>query len=148
MQPSRNNSNKKVKLLDAKVFIASLALAVTVGLWNVFSNNALQSEGISPASPVVAQPQSSTNTGEGFPPLPTLVPLADGPINETSAGTTIDQPAAGQPVQLRSVAAPTLTIVQKGKPVFDQAGVVVVAGSNGSKSGQNSGHANTRSSRR
>ena len=40
MQSKQDNKNEKPKFYDTKLLIAAVAVAVTVGFWNLFSNNA------------------------------------------------------------------------------------------------------------
>ncbi len=147
MQTPRNTPKKGIKFLDAKVFIAASSIAVTVGLWNVFSHGALLDQ-IASQKPVQAAPADpSVAAGQGLPPLPTLVPL----INVTAAqGSQAAALPAGQSQpntsNLRSVTAPDQVIVQKVKPVFEQTGGVVVIGGGGGGGGGGSSAPRARSS--
>ncbi len=128
VQSTRSTPNKKTKFLDTKIFIASLAVAVTIGLWNLLSNNAVQASEVAPTPVMALPPQPPAGEAQGFPPLPTLVPLVDAPARPaTGSGQTPQVLANAQPGSLRSVTAPDQTIVQKSKPVFDQ-GMVTISG--------------------
>ena len=72
MPPTRSNPRKSTKFLDAKVLIAALAILVTLGFWNLFSNPDLLA--IKSVSPLVQDPPTppQTGSGQGFPPLPTI----------------------------------------------------------------------------
>ncbi len=127
MQPGKTTPTKKIKFLDTKVFIATLSIAVTLGLWNLFSNEAVQAEKVSPTAVVNVPPQTPANAAQGYPPLPTLVPLAEISTQQLADGQTTNQgQESDQTNGLRAVAVPTLTIVQKSKPVFEQSGGVTV----------------------
>lgn len=139
-KPRPHALRKAPKFLDAKILIAALSAAVTVGFWNLFSGQALAVEAAQAKQPpqpeddtaAVALPVEEPQTN-GLPPVPTLVPLMD---LSTAGGVTADQqglPAQpGSPALLRSVAAPTVAVVQKGKPVVDSPSVTVVGRSRGS----------------
>jgi hypothetical protein len=132
MQPTRNTPNKKVKFLDMKVFIATLAFAIAVGLWNLLSNNAVQADKAAPPAVVTLPPQTPAGEAQGFPPLPTLVPLIDVSSSQPVSAPQTSQLQAGvQTGSLRSVTAPDQTIVQKVKPQFDQAVVTISGGGGG-----------------
>lgn len=131
MQTKNTNPRKPSKFIELKLLLTALSMAVTVGLWNLFSSNAVQAEKARnlppspPPAPVVSQDLSS---------LPTLVPLISVSDQPTAAG---DNPAATDKptLKLRSVSAPSQTIVQKGHPVVDQPGVVVITSGGGSSQG-------------
>ena len=131
-------SRKGPKFLDVKVFIATLALAVTIGLWNLLSMSNLQVSKANPDPLNAPAPQASGQDAQGLGPIPTLVPL----VEVDTSGSLAEQPVSGggsnanQPATaLRSVTAPDQTIVQKAKPVFEQPQVVVVSGGSGGGSG-------------
>jgi hypothetical protein len=142
MPPSQNSPRKGIKFLDTKVFIAALSVAITVGFWNLFSNNAYQPVAAAPSA--VTQPVPDNNEGQDYPPLPTLVPLVDVTIPVTvdtapiipqvqSNNLVVSQEKPAQPkakTALRAVAVPTQVIVQKG-PIMSQ----VVEPSNSSGGG-------------
>ncbi len=156
MQPVQNTSStpkKKTKFMDTKIFIASLAVAVTIGLWNLLSNDAVQADKAAPTPIVAPPPQPPAGESQGFPPrsagpqdglpfppLPTLVPLMDAPAQQANgqqaAGAVPAPQAQGNPQSgaLRSVTAPDQAIVQKSKPVFDQGVVTIVNGGGGGRS--------------
>ncbi len=151
MQPTRNAPNKKAKFIDTKIFIASLGVAVTVGLWNLLSNNAVQAN--KPSQTVVATQPAQTNAvdAQGFPPLPTLVPLIDISSPRLSGSSQANQTQAIPQVNsLRSVTAPDQVIVQKVKPVIDQPVVTINGGGGhgGGGGGSSSGSVTTTSSSR
>jgi hypothetical protein len=133
MQANRNNKPGKPKFIDVKLLIAALAVAVTIGFWNLLSNNAYSTEKSSPSVVVTLPPQPPSVAADNLPPLPTLVPLVDLTIPQVlpaSAAVNLSQPGNQAPVvdnsvaqpqpttQLRVVGIPTQTIVQKAKPVF------------------------------
>jgi hypothetical protein len=146
MPPSQNSPRKGIKFLDTKVFIAALSVAITIGLWNLFSNNAYKPV-VDPPS-AVTQPLPDNNNGQDYPPLPTLVPLLDVTIpvavdtvpivpQAQSNNLIVSQEQPAQPkakTSLRAVAVPTQVIVQKG-PIMSQ----VVEPSNSSGGGGSSG---------
>ncbi len=163
MQPSKNTPRKGSKFLDTKVFIAALAVAITVGLWNLFSNNAFQSVVAAPAAAVTLPIQPATGDGQDYPPLPTLVPLIDvtapttvnaAPITQVqSSNQMVSQADQAQPknkTALRAVTVPTQVIIQKG-PIVQQS-VDTVGSSNGNSSskggGKSSPAATTKSSKK
>jgi|WetSurMetagenome_2_1015567.scaffolds.fasta_scaffold80522_2 hypothetical protein len=139
MPSARPNLTHKAKFIEAKLFIAALTLGITLGFWNLFSNQAIQADRLSPTAVVSLPVQQPAVAGLGLPPLPTLVPLAD-----SSSQSFAAQPQALEGnAPLRSVSLPTQVIVQKNMPVIDQA-VVISAGGGG---GGSSAVATTHSSR-
>jgi hypothetical protein len=125
----QSNHSKKTKFFDIKILIAALAVAVTVGFWNLFSSSAFTSEKTSPSVVVTLPPQPPSVAADNLPPLPTLVPLVDVTIPQLAPGSqtiNVSQPdnqapaaAQSQPsTQLRVVGIPTQVVVQKKKPVF------------------------------
>ncbi len=140
MAANRPNSQKGVKFLDAKVLIAALSLVVTLGFWNLFSNQDLFD--LKKNAPESKDPalQPQTVDISSLPALPTLAPLVDvkaGTVQQNTAQKSA--PQAGQPAAtapLRSVTAPDQKIVQNGAPIVDmgQPAVVVQSGG-GSRSG-------------
>jgi hypothetical protein len=147
LQPTHNTPRKGPKFLDTKVFIAALAVAITVGFWTLFSNNAFQPVEAAPAASITQPVQPDTDEGQDFPPLPTLVPLIDvtlpvtvnaAPVTQVqSSNQSLPQENPAQPkakTALRAVIAPTQVIIQKG-PIVQQS-VDTVSSSNG---GSNSG---------
>jgi hypothetical protein len=118
MQTQRASQNKGPKYLDTKVLIASLSIAVTVGLWNLFSNEAVlanQTDETTGQNPS----QTPASEGQDLPPLPTLVPPVDLSKVQGSESPTVVLQSQDQPVGLRSVTAPDQVIVQKVKPVIE-----------------------------
>jgi hypothetical protein len=160
MPPSQNSSRKGIKFLDTKVFIAALSVAITVGFWNLFSNNAYQSVAAAPSA--VTQPVPDDTNGQDYPPLPTLVPLVDvtipvaidtAPImpQAQSNNMVVSVEKQTQPKEktaLRAVAVPTQKIVQKG-PIMSQS-VDTSSSSNGggSSGGGKKSAATTKSSKK
>jgi hypothetical protein len=145
MQNPRANPRKGTKFPEVKLLIATVSLAVVIGVWNLLSNQAVEAEKAPPA-PVEAPPLAgSTADLSGQPPIPTLVPLVD-------LSSLIQASAAGQPVPvvsslpsnkpaaaLRSVTIPTqTTIIQKNKPVIEQQVQVIVSGGGGGGGGGSS----------
>ena len=163
MQPSHNAPRKGPKFLDTKVLIAALAVAITVGFWNLFSNNAFQSVIAAPAAAVTLPVQPAAGEGQDFPPLPTLVPLIDvttpitvntRPITQAqSSNQMVSQVDPAQPkskTALRAVIAPTQIIIQKG-PVMQQSVDTVGSSDSNSNSkggGKSSKAATTKSSKK
>jgi hypothetical protein len=133
MQTSRT-PRKGPKFLDTKVLIATLSMVVTVGLWNLFSNNAIQvqkSQAVETSPP----PQPSAADAQDFPPLPTLVPLVSiSPLTSNDAVAADNAGLAPQP-SLRAVTAPTQVIVQKNKVRIEQAGSANSVSNNGGNGG-------------
>ena len=141
----KSNSRGGSKLLDAKVFIAALAILVTLGFWNLFSNPNLLA--VKTVTPQVQDPptQQKSNDGQGFPPLPTLSPLVEVTIDQPVKAASGNGPQpAGQAAPLRAVTAPDQTIVQKVKPVVEIPSAPVVVTSGGSNhSASSSGSASS-----
>jgi len=162
MQTNHNNKSEKPKFVDTKILIAALAVAVTVGFWNLFSNNAYSAEKSSPSVVVTLPPQPPSVAADNLPPLPTLVPLVDVTIPQVapaSEAVNVSQPdsqvpgtdnAAAQPqpgAPLRIVGIPTLAIVQQKKPVFgNQASSANVTDSSSSSNSNNSSNSSKSSS--
>jgi hypothetical protein len=133
MQANPKNKPVKPKFIDIKLLIAALAVAVTIGFWNLLSNNAYAAEKSSPSVVITLPPQPPSVAADNLPPLPTLVPLVDISIPQAglaSDAVNLSQPAGQAPAvdnsavepqpstQLRVVGVPTQVIVQKAKPVF------------------------------
>jgi hypothetical protein len=145
MQASPKHKPAKPKLIDIKLLIAVLAVAVTVGFWNLLSNDAYSAEKSSPSVVVTLPPQPPSVAADNLPPLPTLVPLVDVTIPQVipaSDAVNLSQPASQAPAaqpqsstQLKVVGIPTQVIVQKKKPVF---GDTVSAASNSTDSSNSS----------
>jgi len=143
MQPQRPGPRKGSKYLDTKLMIVTLSLAITIGLWNLFSNNAVQSvQSASSNAAEAAQPPAEA--GAGSPPLPTLVPLVE---VEASAANAAAPAAVGQGTPLRAVAIPTQQIVQKHKPIVGQPVQASSGGGGGGGSSQPAPVTTTRSSK-
>ena len=135
MQAPHNNKHKGPKFLDMKLFIAAMTLAITIGLWNLLSNNLLQADRSAPTATVEAPAQPPANVAQDPPPLPTLVPLLEVDLSKTSAIVPANNPVQSvsgsvQTTQLRSVAIPTPMIVQQG---------VIQVGSGGGGGGSGGG---------
>lgn len=142
MQPQRPALRKGSKYLDTKLMIVTLSLAITIGLWNLFSSNEVQNvQSASGAAAEAAQPPSEA--GAGSPPLPTLVPLVEVDTSTANAGVPA---AVGQSAPLRAVAIPTQQIVQKHKPIIGQP-VQASSGGGGGGSSQPAPVTTTRSSK-
>lgn len=141
MQTPRSTPKKSPKFMDTKVLIAASSIAVTIGMWNLFSNGALNDQIASQKTVQAAPAEAPVAAGQGLPPMPTLVPLVDVTSLHTGQLTTAQDsgPLAASEIQpnklnLRSVTAPDQVIVQKVKPMFDQPGIVVIGGgSSGNK---------------
>ncbi len=133
MQANPKNKPGKPKFIDIKILIAALAVAVTVGFWNLLSSNAYSAEKSSPSVVITLPPQSPSVAADNLPPLPTLVPLVDVTIPQAglaSDAVNLSQPGSQAPVvdnpagqlqpssQLRVVGVPTQVIIQKAKPVI------------------------------
>jgi hypothetical protein len=133
MQSNRNNKTGKPKFIDVKMLIAALAVAITVGFWNLASNDAYTAEKSSPSVVITLPPQTPSVAADNLPPLPTLVPLVDvtiPQINPVTEAVNVSKPdnqapaannTAAQPqptTSLRVVGIPTLVITQNQKPVF------------------------------
>jgi hypothetical protein len=162
MQSKQDNKNEKPKFYDTKLLIAAVAVAVTVGFWNLFSNNAYTADKSSPSVVVTLPPQAPSVAADILPPLPTLVPLIDVTIPQVapaSDAVNVSQPdnqipapdnMAVQPQQsspLRVVGVPTLVIVQKQKPVFgDQVNAAQTTDNSSSSSSSKSGGSSSKSS--
>lgn len=131
MPPIKTGTRKKAKYLDLKLLIASLALAVTIGIWNLLSYNAVLAEKAAAEPPAQPDPNNMNQPAEA---LPTLVPLVEisiptqtaplSPIKSSPQGLGPNQP-------LREVSAPTQVVVQKIKPLIQQQVQVSLAGGGG-----------------
>ncbi len=140
---------KGIKFLDAKVLIATLSLAITIGLWNLFSIDAVKAEQIDPPALASDLPDGAASQSQELPPLPTIVPLVElqelpapainAPVSQAQANPALAAPTG----KLRSVAAPPVTIVQKNKPLVDAP--VVGGGGGGGGGGQSSRRSAARS---
>ena len=77
----KNTSNKRKgrnKLWDARLMITALAVATTVGFWNLFARQALLSQSLTSATNTAAPPQPVESAPIVLPAIPTLVaPLAE-----------------------------------------------------------------------
>ncbi len=141
MQSPHNRPRKGAKFLDVKVFIAAFSVAVTLGLWNLFSNNLVLAEKIVPTPVLTPPPSPSASSAQDLPPLPTLVPLIAVSSPQTNGVSPVNsaQPA-GQNTPLRVVSAPTQAIIQKYKPAVNQPNQPAqVANSGGSHSSASNG---------
>lgn len=148
---ARTAPQRKVsKFLDTKMLIASLSVAVTVGVWNLLANDAYVQAKNQPKPNVAPPPQSDPAQGaaEGIPTIAPLAPVTIQPQTGTNgAAQSASAPAAGAAAgQLRSVTAPTQAVVQKVKPQFGQSVDVVVVNGGGGGGGGGAA-ATTRSSR-
>lgn len=89
MQSNHNHKSEKPKFFDTKLLITALAVAVTVGFWNLFSNNAYTAEKSSPSVVVTLPPQPPSVAADNLPPLPTLVPLIDVTIPQVAPASEV-----------------------------------------------------------
>ena len=137
----RPPTRKAPKFLDAKMMIAALSAVVTVGFWNLFASQAAQAQDSPEALAPEALEESAPSEEQagGLPPVPTLVPVMDLSNSVPAAAQS------GQAAPLRSVAQPTVVVVQKNKPLIDAPAQVVVNGGGGGRSSRPA--ATTRSSR-
>jgi len=151
MQSNHNNKSEKHKFVDTKILIGALAIAVTVGFWNLFSNGAYAADKSSPSVVVTLLPQPPSVAADNLPPLPTLVSLVDVTIPQVAPGSTamnVSQPdnqvpaanssALQQSNTLRVVGIPTQVIIQKQKPVFGEQISAIQTTDNSSGSSNNS----------
>jgi len=149
MQNRRASQSKPIKFLDTKMLLATTSVAVTLGLWNMFSHDALKVEFAAP--PIEDEPPQDTASSD-MPPLPTLVPLVS--LSETSnqaaaapanSAVVSENPSADLP--LRSVSAPdSPAVVQKYKPIVDSP-VYASEGKKSNGGGGSSAVTSTRSSK-
>jgi hypothetical protein len=163
MQNNHHNKSEKPRFVDTKILITALAVAVTIGFWNLFSNNAYSAEKTSPSVIVTLPPQPPSVAADNLPPLPTLVPLVDVTISQVAPASeavnvsqsesqvpgTDNAAAKPQPgTPLRVVGIPTLAIVQQKKPVFgNQASSAnVTDSSSSSNSSSNNSSSSSKSS--
>jgi len=143
MQPSQPNK-KKNGLDHLKYLIATLALAVTVGLWNFFSDKTSSGAGIT-SQGTASSGQGSSVTQPLFPPLPTLIPL-EGQVNSPTGNQPVNnQPSSG----LRQVGIPTpWPTMDNSNTKFDFVVINTGGGGDSGNSGGGGGAAtSTRSSR-
>ena len=118
--PTRKPKGKSVKFLGIKALILALSGAITIGFWNLLSNNAFVAT--TPPAVVTLPAQPPANVAQDLPPIPTIVPLIKVSAPQTSgetAPTALPQSGpVNQAVPLRVVDAPTIVVVQKSKPVI------------------------------
>lgn len=137
-KPTQGNKRTQARFLDTKLFIGALSAALIIGCWNLYSQDIYQAEKAAPAAVLSLPPQQPANVAQGFPPLPTLVPLIS--LNEDQANqlpvSASEAQTAGQSLPLRSVSIPTPQIIQKVKPIIVQP--VITAGGESSQSGDSS----------
>lgn len=133
MQTSRPSQRKAVKFLDAKIFIAAMSVAVTAGLWNLFSVNAVQADQAIMDTDSGPPPEPPLIESQDLHALPTLVPLVKVEIPQPGSLTAAPRSPASNS-SLRSVTAPTPVVVQKFKPMIDQPQPVVVDNGRSGKS--------------
>ena len=93
---SKTKPNRK-SLSEVKILITTLSIGITLGFWNLFSNQA------SPAATAVAAASSSDPTPAvivDLPPLPTLIPelanTGSSTAGSANSNTTLNAPAAPQ----------------------------------------------------
>ncbi len=148
MQSNQPRKGQRPKFIEAKYLITALALAITVGFWDIFSIESYVSEESSPSAEITLPPQTPSTAADNLPPLPTLFPLVDvtnSQLTDTSGGKNtlpVENllPAQPQPTtQLRVVGVPTQTIVQKQKPLFGDQMVSSQNSDNGSGSNSSKG---------
>lgn len=116
--PTRTPRRKAFRFLGVKFLILAISGAITIGFWNLLSNNAFIAA--TPPAVVTLSAQPPANVAQDLPPIPTIVPLIKLPLPQPSAKTVpeaLPQAApVNQAVPLRVVAAPTIVVVQKSKP--------------------------------
>jgi hypothetical protein len=136
MAPNMTSQKKTPKFLDAKVFIAVASLGITVGLWNVLSTQTLGVAKTSTAAVVAPPPNPSSDSAQGLPPIPTLIPLVDAAyqpaVSQNGVNTSLDT------TELKSVTTTDQKIVQKGKVVIDIQAPPSAASSNGGQNNSSS----------
>jgi hypothetical protein len=121
MQTTGAAKRKPIKFLDTKVLLATSSLAVTLGLWTLFSRDGLRAE-LTPPAPESSSPDQADALD--LPPLPTLAPLVElpGPAAGQAAFQPADAPQPAPGLALRSVSAQeSPVVVQKFKPIVDLA---------------------------
>jgi hypothetical protein len=137
MPPNRPAPRKGSKFLDAKIFIVTLALAITIGFWNLFSNNAIQSAQSASGAAAAESGAPPADVAAGGPPLPTLVPLVNVSVSAADQSSAASSPqVSGNSAPLRAVAVPTQQIIQKHNPLISQP---VQASSSGGDNGGGGG---------
>jgi hypothetical protein len=124
--PIKSPKRKAPKFVGIKVLILALSGAITIGFWNLLSTNAFQAT--TPPAVVTLSAQPPANVGQDLPPMPTIVPLVKVSAPQASDETVpaaLPQNVPGtssqlvdETVPLRVVAAPTIVVVQKSKPVI------------------------------
>lgn len=134
MMNSPITKKRSINLEGIKALIATGALAVTISLWSIFSNqdraSALNKVEVSTA---VNQPTAELSLL--LPPLPTLVPFQVG--NDVSQGAAVVTVPSAQ--DLRSVSAPVVSVPNNSNPM-------IVQGSRGTTSSAPAPVTRTRSS--
>jgi hypothetical protein len=142
MHNPKAGQHKGIKFPEIKIMIATLSLAVMIGIWNLLSNQAVQASKVSP-TPVVAPPPADL---PGDNPLnaavPTLVPLVDlSTISSVKVSDPVQStvPVSQSGLPLRAAAIPTQIIVQKFKPLIEQPVQVITSGGGGGGGGRGSG---------
>jgi flagellar basal body-associated protein FliL len=144
-----NIKNKTPKILDIKILITTIAVAVMVVFWNLFSNNAYAADKQSPDVVITLPPQTPAVAADILPPLPTIVPIVDVTLAKVgSAAKEVSQPVKQdaqanniQPTQqatpLRVVGIPTMVIKQKFAPVVNSAAAAPAAADSSSGGSSN-----------
>lgn len=146
MQTPKPAPRRGVKFAEVKLLIATLSLAVVIGIWNLLANQAVQAEK-AVSTPVETPPLTGSTQDPSQAALPTLVPLVDlASLPQVSAvGQAVsavkNAPAQQSPTTLRSVTIPTQTIVQKNRVNIEQQVQVVVSGRGGGGGGGGGGAA-------
>ncbi|HMD90251.1 MAG TPA: hypothetical protein VKF38_13900 [Anaerolineaceae bacterium] len=147
--PNRTPRRKAPRFLGVKILILSIAGAITIGFWNLLSNNAFVAT--TPPAVVTLSAQPPANVAQDLPPIPTIVPLINIQAPLTSGETMpSDQPhtaAVNQSLPLRVLVAPTIVIVQKSKPVIGAQVSNTASNSGGGGGSSSKSNSSTKSSK-
>lgn len=90
---SKTKPNRK-SISEVKILITTLSIGVTLGFWNLFSNQANPS---ATAAAAASNNDPAPSVQVNLPPLPTLIPESNhSGATTTSSGSTLNAPAAPQ----------------------------------------------------
>ena len=90
---SKTKTNRK-SISEVKILITTLSIGVTLGFWNLFSN---QASPTSTAAAAASPNDPAPSVQVDLPPLPTLIPETSHSGGSTSSsGSTVNAPAAPQ----------------------------------------------------
>jgi len=144
MQPKPLTKKKSSNSLGLKMLIASSSMALTLGLWGLFSRNQEQSA-VTTTDPGPDSGQVAQEDLLGLPPLPTLVPLYTNLSPVAAQNGTNNAPAN---LSLRVVTAPTPFPTTVAEQPVVQTVILDTSGGASGSSGSGKPAARSRSSRK